>query len=255
MRAMDRSFLARAIAVIAGAVFLGFVAARQQQIMNNQREILEELQEMKASRPAETPSASGNSQPVQEFDLSIEGAAVQGNANAALTLIEFSDFECPFCGRYVKESFPRIQRDYVDTGKIRYVFRHFPIARLHPKAVKASEAGECARTQGKFWPLHDRLFANQKALDRQALVGHAQAIGLDLKTFETCLDGQATSTVLADLETGGRAGVSATPTFFLGFPQKNGSIRVVEKIAGAKPYTEFQTVLDRMLTSPADSKN
>jgi protein-disulfide isomerase len=183
--------------------------------------------------------------------LSIEGAAIKGNTNAMLTLIEFSDFECPYCARYVRDSYPQVERDYVSTGKVQYVFRHFPLTDIHPRAMKAAEAGECGRIQGKFWPLHDRLFANPKLLEPASLMDHAREAGLDMKSFETCLNGQAAPAVRADLDAGNRAGITATPTFFFGFVQPDGSVRVVEKLVGARQYSAFQSVLDRLLASPA----
>ena len=240
---MERSTLVRLVVGVAIAVFLGFVAGRQQQLVDSQREILRELQELKAAQ-AKTPSAAS-----PDFKLSIQNAAVKGNPDAALTVVEFSDFECPYCGRYMRETHPQLERDYIATGKIRYVFRHYPLTGPHPHAMKAAEAGECGRVQGKFWPLHDRLFANQKKLEPPSLVDHARAAGLDMKAFETCLNGQAVAAVQADLDAGNRAGISATPTFFFGFAQKDGSVHVVEKLVGAKPYAAFQTVLDRLLAS------
>ncbi len=249
---MKRSILAKWLAGVAVVVFLGLVAGRQQQLVDGQREILKQIQDLKTS-----PQVRAGQAPAQQaappaappdFTLRIDGAAIKGSAIAKLILIEFSDFECPFCERYVRESYPQIERDYVSTGKVRYVFRHFPLERIHPRAMKAGEAGECARLQGKFWPLHDRLFANQKLLEPPALVEHARAVGLDLKSFETCLNGQAASAVRADLDAGARAGVTGTPTFFVGFAQNDGSVHVVEKLVGAVPYASFQSVLNKMLT-------
>jgi protein-disulfide isomerase len=240
---MERSTLVRLLVGVAIAVFLGFVAGRQQQLVDSQREILRELQELKASQ-AKAPSPAS-----PDFNLSIQDAGMKGNTKAALTVVEFSDFECPYCGRYMRETHPQLERDYVDTGKIRYVFRHYPLTGPHPHAMKAAEAGECGRVQGKFWPLHDLLFANQKKLEPASLLDHARSAGLDMKAFETCLNGQAAAAVQADLDAGTRAGISATPTFFFGFAQKDGSVHVVEKLVGAKPYAAFQSVLDRLLAS------
>ena len=244
---MERSTLGRWIVGLAIAVFLGFLAGRQQQMVDTQVEILRQLEELRTSPPSGQQAGSPGA--IQEFDIEVGDAAVKGTAGAKLTLIEFSDFECPYCGSYVRESYPQIDRDYVSTGKIRYVFRHFPLTPLHPRAQKAGEAAECARREGKFWPLHDRLFANQKALDPASLVEHARAVGLDAKAFETCLNGEATSTVLADLDLGERIGVSATPTFLLGFTQKDGSVHVVERLIGAKPYQSIKSSLDRLLST------
>ena len=227
---------------LAVAIILGFFAGRQQQLLNSNREILRQLEGLRTSLQVEPP-------PV-DFNVKINGAPMKGAANAKVALIEFSDFECPFCARYLRESFPRIERDYISTGKIRYVFRHYPLVSLHPRAMKASEGGECAQRQGKFWPFHDRLFANQKLLDPASLMEHARATGLEMKAFETCLGGEAASTVLADLDVGTRAGIGATPTFLFGFIQDDGSVQVVERLVGAVPYEALQSVLDRMLTSP-----
>jgi len=236
---MDRSTLAKILIGVAIAIFLGFIGGRQQQIADNQVEILRQIRELRT--PPTDPE-----KPV-DLKLNIAGAAAKGNENAGLTLIEFSDFECPFCARYFRDTQPQLERDYISTGKVRHVFRHFPLTEVHPHAVKAAEAAECARLQGKFWELHDLLFANQKLLDTPSLLNHARASGLDMKAFEPCLNGQATVTVRSDLDFGTRNGISATPTFFLGFAQKDGSVHVVEQIVGAKPYAEFQSVLDRLL--------
>ena len=238
---MERSTLIKLLAGFAIAILLGFFAGRQQQLMNNDREILRQLEELRTA--LQQPAA-------ENFNLKIDGAAMKGAASAKLAMIEFSDFECPFCGRYFRESYPQLDTDYISSGKIRYVFRHFPLVSLHPRAMKASEAAECAQRQAKFWPLHDLLFNNQKALEPASLVEHARAAGLEMKTFETCLNGQAAPTVLADMDVGTRAGIMATPTFLLGFVQDDGSVQVVQRIVGARPYADLKSVLDSMLTKP-----
>ena len=249
---MERSAIAKWIGAVAVVVFLGFLAGRQQQLVESQREILRQIQELK-SLPQGRAAAQAPVQPAApstNFMMGLEGAAAKGNANAKVTLIEFSDFECPFCGSYTRESYPQVDRDYIATGKIRYVFRNFPLESIHGQALKAGEAGECARIQNKFWPMHDRLFANQKALAPPALVEHARAVGLDMRAFETCLNGQATPRIRADQEAGARMGITGTPTFFVGFAQKDGTVHVVERLVGAKPYAAFKATLDRLLASP-----
>lgn len=243
---------------VAIAVFLGFIAARQEQLLDGLRQILGESPELKsAPQPGSqpTPSLRAPAAAAPDFTMSIEGAAIQGNADAILTLIEFSDFECPFCRRYMRDSFPQIERDYVKTGKLRYIFRHFPLLGLHPHAMMAAESAECARLQGKFWPLHDRLFADQRSLEPAALLDHARAVGLDMKSFGTCVNGHSESVVRADLDAGSRAGVGGTPTFFFGFVQKDGSVRVIEKLVGARPYATFQSVLDNLLALSGATTN
>jgi len=163
-------------------------------------------------------------------------------------MLEFSDFECPFCGRYSRETYPQVQREYVDTGKVRYVFRHTPIERIHPQAMKAAEAAECAGTQGKFWEMHDKLFANQKALAQPSLVAHAQILGLNPTSFQLCLtSGQHATRVRADLAEGMKAGVTGTPAFFIGTVTKDGKLKVMRKLIGAKPFATIKQTLDGLL--------
>ena len=250
---MDRMAAVKWLGAVAVVVFLGFVAGRQQQLVDSQREILRQLQEIKGSslpRAAQAPAQPSAAPAPIDFTMNVENAATMGKPEAKVTLVEFSDFECPFCGNYIRQVYSQLERDYVSSGKIRYVFRNFPLERIHPRAMKAGEAGECARIQGKFWPMHDRLFANQKALEPANLLDHARTVGLDTRSFESCLNGQAAPGIRADLDAGVRAGVSGTPTFFLGFTQKDGSVHVVEKIVGAKDYSSFQAVLDHLLASP-----
>lgn len=185
------------------------------------------------------------------FDLELAGAATKGRADAPLVILEFSDFECPFCGRFSRGVYNQIQREYVDTGKVRYVFRHLPIERMHPKAMKAAEAAQCALAQGRFWEMHDRLFANQKALAPPNLIAYAQVLGLNLTTFEQCLGGRATVRVKQDLAEGLRAGITGTPAFFIGTVTKQGKLKVLQKLIGAKPYATFKATLDSLVAQTA----
>ena len=181
------------------------------------------------------------------FDLELSGAATKGRADAPLVILEFSDFECPFCGRFSRGIYHQIQREYVDTGKVRYVFRHLPIERIHPNAMKAAEAAQCALPQGKFWEMHDRLFTNQKALAPPHLIAYAQVLGLNMTAFQQCLGGQATVRVRQDLAEGLKAGITGTPAFFIGTVTKQGKLKVLQKLIGAKPYATFKATLDGLL--------
>lgn len=128
--------------------------------------------------------------PVRAIDavLEVGDAPVKGSKDATLTLIEFSDYQCPFCRRHLETTLPQLDKDYIATGKLRYVFRDFPLESIHAHASKTAEAPHCAGEQGKYWEMHDRLFANQKALAPEKLPEHAQAIGLKAEAFKTCLD-------------------------------------------------------------------
>jgi protein-disulfide isomerase len=202
-------------------------------------------------RPSPPPAA----QDVAPFDLNIADAATKGAHTAKLALIEFSDFQCPFCGRHAKDTYPLLQKNLVDSGQLKYVFRNFPIEHAHPEALKAAEAAECGREQGRFWEMHDLIFANQQAIAVSDLFSHAQSLGIDQSQFRACLDGnKMTARVRQELAEARRLGVTATPTFFLGEIGKNGTVRVTKKIVGSHPLEVFQTAFQSILPAPPGAK-
>jgi protein-disulfide isomerase len=185
-----------------------------------------------------------------ETVVDVTGAPIQGASSAALTVIEYSDFECSFCGQFARQTFAEIERDYVQPGRVRYAFRHFPIEQLHPRAFKAGVAAACAGAQDKFWEMHDRLYANQKALDVDALTGYGRDLGLNQQEYERCLkDETPAARIRQDLEEGRAAGVRSTPTFLIGFaaPDDPGKVRAVRLIRGAQPFAMFKAELDKLL--------
>ncbi len=158
---------------------------------------------------------------------------IWGNANAAVTLIEYSDFECPFCSRHyttmnqIKEAYP---------NDVRIVFRHFPLS-FHPEAQKAAEASECAADQGKFWEMHNKIFEANLAGDMSVAKWKAAAVelGLDSTKFDKCLDsGEKASRIAEDLNEGSGAGVEGTPATFV-----NGQV-----VSGALPFDSFKQIID-----------
>lgn len=194
------------------------------------------------ARDVSTPSS---------IELTLEHADVKGSPNAPVVLVEFSDFECPFCGRHWRDAFSRIDREYIQSGKVRYAFRHFPLEAIHPNAFRAGEAAECARRQGRFWPMHDRMFANARLLQEPDLIEHARAIGADVAAFENCLPAAAADRVRSDQAEGQRASIAGTPMFFLGTATSAGRVKTVRAINGAHPYEVFKIVIDRMLARSA----
>jgi len=138
---------------------------------------------------------------------------VRGPADAPVTLVEYADFECPFCGRW----FPELQRVLQDLGpRVRFVFRHFPISEQHPHAESAAEVAEAAAAQGKFWEMHDLLFPRQAALDAGHLLAYVRELGLDAVRVERELEREVyRARVRDDIESGLRSGVSGTPMFFI----------------------------------------
>ena len=170
--------------------------------------------------------------PVQRVEVSIQGAPFKGGEKAAVTIVEFSDFHCPFCRRVVP-TLAQIESKYGE--KIKLVFRDFPIETLHPGASKAHEAARCANEQGKFWPYHDKLFAGLPNSSPELFKGIAKQVGLDTAAFETCLgSGKFDAAIKKDIEEGKRAGVTGTPAFFI-----NGRL-----VGGAQPLEAFTRVID-----------
>ncbi|MBT4651269.1 thioredoxin domain-containing protein [Candidatus Woesearchaeota archaeon] len=176
------------------------------------------------------------------FEVSMDDDAVKGNLNAPVTIIEFSDFECPFCGKYVETTYPEIVKNYIDTGNVNYVFRDFPLD-FHPDAQKAAEAAECAGEQEKYWEMHDLLFANQELLSVNDLKQYALDLSLDSEEFNSCLDsGEMAEEVQKDLQDGQAYGVTGTPAFFI-----NGKL-----ISGAQPYEAFEQEIEAALAEAGD---
>ena len=160
---------------------------------------------------------------------------IRGNPKAAITLVEYSDFECPFCGR-LHPTMQQLLSEY--DGQIRLVYRHFPLNSIHPNAQKAAEASECAAEQGKFWEYHDLLFANQQSLGTASLKIYAGQLGLGQNQFDRCLDSSKYAVkVSADQQDGQINGVTGTPGTFV-----NGQL-----VKGAVPITTFQQIIQDLL--------
>lgn len=166
----------------------------------------------------------------------------KGSATAPVLIEEFSDFQCAYCGKFTRETLPRLIQTYIDTGKVRLVYRHFAV--LGPDSVRAAEAAACAGDQGKFWPYHDRLFAmqGQIALTHKNLLRLAQALALDVTDFGTCLEtGRFASQVQAETNAAATLGLRGTPGFMV-----NG-----RPLVGALPFELFQSTIDEALRAAA----
>ena len=145
---------------------------------------------------------------------------------------------------------PQIEREYIKTGKLKYVARDFPLEAIHKEAFKAAEAAHCAGEQGAYWEMHTRLFANQRALGTKDLPQHAQALGLNVPKFQQCLDsGKHAARIRKDLADGQQAGVTGTPGFFIGVTKPNDpTVKVLRVLKGAQPYASFKDAIDSLLS-------
>ncbi len=189
-------------------------------------------------------------QPTTPVKISADNDPIIGNPDAKITIIEFSDFQCPFCARFNSQTLPLILEEYIEQGKVKLVFRDFPIQSIHPNALPAAVAAECANEQGKFKDMHDKLFDNQNEWNRQETVDalslfsqYATEIQLEKEAFDSCLtSGENIDEIRKDLEDGRDYGVTGTPGFFIG----NDQIGYVE-LKGAQPFESFKKVIDAQL--------
>ena len=189
-------------------------------------------------------------QPQLPVKISVDNDPIIGELDAPITIIEFSDFQCPFCARFHTQTLPLILEEYIEQGKVKLVFRDFPIQSIHPNALPASVAAECANEQGKFREMHDMLFDNQNEWNKQATVdalslfsNYATKIQLEQETFDSCLtSGKYIEEIKKDLDDGKNYGVSGTPGFFVG----NEQIGYVE-LKGAQPFESFKKIIDIQL--------
>ncbi|VVB58538.1 Thioredoxin [Candidatus Anstonella stagnisolia] len=193
-----------------------------------------------AAAAAAPAVAAGNNAPAAApapapVNIDVTGFPFRGGANAKVLIVEYSDFQCPFCER-VNPTVSQILSTYGNDVKL--VYKNFPLEQLHPNAEKAAEASECARDQGKFWEMHDAMFADQNKLGVADLKATAATLGMDAAKFNACLDGgQKASVVSAEAQEGADNGVQGTPTFYINGVQ----------VVGAQPFSAFKSAIDAAL--------
>lgn len=200
-----------------------------------QKEILKRLDAIQAQLSV------GDKESPSSLILVVGDMPWRGSASAPVTLVEYFDYECPFCARYFDETMPQIEKDYVATGKLKYVARDFPLETIHPFALLASESARCANEQGKFWPMYNELMGNSDALDRRSISLYVHDIGLDASSFDKCLDsGKYAAEIRQDESNAAKIGVQGTPTFFLGIADQHGkTISHVERFDGAVDQPKY----------------
>ncbi|MEN3339966.1 MAG: hypothetical protein V7647_3642 [Acidobacteriota bacterium] len=222
---------------------------RQLQEMKTQQAAMErDLQAIK-SILQEAQAQGGGGDPFVSKTIAIGNEPTRGSASAKITLVEVSDYHCPFCRRQTLQTLPQLLNDYVNTGKVKYVFVDYPIAQLHPDALQAHIAAACAGDQGKYWQMHDSLFTNPPARDASQLTAQAKSLGLDETKFGSCLSAGVHAPAIRDsVARMQQLGVGGTPLTLIGLtPAPGEPMKVVSSIYGARPYADFKTAIDAAL--------
>jgi protein-disulfide isomerase len=235
----DNKILGVIIVLVAIAAFLGGATfIRWQSQRQGAPSLMGETTPSPAAQQPEEPPGVLIAEDLRKIESG--GAAVKGEEGAAVTIVEFSEYECPFCKRYVDETYPQILEEYGD--KIRYIFHDYPLP-FHPHAQKMAEVARCAGEQEKYWEMHDLLFAERNVWanlqDASAeITSYAEQLKLDMDEFDSCLSsGKFTQAVKDDLALGQAVGVQGTPTFFI-----NG-----QRLVGAQPFGAFKAIIDAEL--------
>ncbi len=216
-----------------------------QELKAGQIAIQNDLQEIKRLLSSRQPA-----EPAREAVVDLAGKPFKGPADARLVMVEFSDYQCPYCFRHVEQTSPQIDHDFVESGKMTRYFFDMPLESIHKNAFGAALAANCAEKQGRFWEMHDKLFANHAALAPENLPKYASEVGLNLDAFQACLaDVSIAKRVRADMSTAARIGAQGTPNFWIGFrDDKNPSkVKLVRNIRGARAYADFKTVIESLL--------
>jgi protein-disulfide isomerase len=187
--------------------------------------------------------------PVQSLPddpVSLDGARLTGLTSAPVAVIEFSDFECPYCREFAKTVLPVLQQEYIGRGTVLFAFRHLPLRR-HMQAVRAAQAAECAGSQGMFWEMHDALFRTTGWLAAGEFDDLVGAVGLRLPDFQKFLAAPQPAGILEDLEAAKLLRISSTPTFLIGRLQKDRRVTVTASLRGARPIAEFRDAIEAVL--------
>ena len=215
-----------------------------EELRKTQLAIQKDVRDIKAILESLTKPAAPAG-PAAGVEISIDGAPKFGPELAKITIVEFTDYQCPYCKRYFTETYPKIFDEYVKTGRARYAVMHFPLESIHPDSFQAHEAAACAADQGKFWEMHARLFADPKSAGAAAA-----ALGLDMARFgEGLKSGKHAEEVRRAQRTGLEIDVRGTPTFLIAEPIAGGRVKAIRAFSGALPYAQFKEAIDAALAS------
>jgi protein-disulfide isomerase len=221
----------------------GISGEQAEQILDELRQIRQLLQQQSEMLQAQ---AAKNGPPAPaKAKLDLAGFQMLGSKDAPLTLVEFTDYQCPFCRQFHISVFNELKKNYIDTGKVRFYSRDLPLDQIHPNAVRAAQAGRCAADQGQFWKMRDLMGANPDKLDLENLVTEAGSLKMDTKVFRGCIESQKyKEAVQTDVLEAMKIGAEATPTFVLGKSTPQGVDG--ELIVGSQPYGEFVKQISKL---------
>lgn len=171
---------------------------------------------------------------------------VLGKPDAPITLVEFTDYQCPYCSRFHTNTFPQIKKQFIDTGKVRFVSRDLPLG-FHKQAMPAARAARCAGEQGKYWELRHVLSSNPKNLSKESIIQYVQEQDLDIGQFQDCFESNKyTNDIQQDMADARAVGLTGTPGFVVGLTSQNGSLEGL-KIKGAQPFASFERQIKKIL--------
>ena len=209
------------------------------------RQLRQVLEQIRAPQPA----AAAPQRPTDEkVKVDLRGVPAMGRADAPVTMVEFTDLECPYCRNFHVGTFEQIKRAFIDTGKVRFVSRDFPLD-FHANARPAALAVRCAGEQGKFWEMRHGVTLNANALGRDTYFAQARSVGLEMTRFESCFTAEKYKAAIEqDVRVGLAAGVSGTPTFVIGATVADGVEG--QRIVGAVPYDVFESRIKELLAAP-----
>ena len=213
----------------------GITREQADQILNELRQIRQLLEKQQAQAPRAQAEQANRTR------MNLEGFAMLGSKEAPLTIVEFTDYQCPFCQRFHTTSFGDLKKNYIDTGKVRFYSRDLPLD-FHPNAMRAAEAARCASEQGQFWKLRDVMGANPNQLDLDSLVADAADLKMNVNTFRACVESEKyKNAVQTDVMEAMKIGANGTPTFVIGRSTPDGVDG--ELVVGAQPYPMFEQKL------------
>jgi protein-disulfide isomerase len=219
-----------------------------QQLKAQQQQILDSLDELKKL----VKGNAGPPSPKAPDKVSVAGEAFRGENVATVVLIEYGDFQCPFCRRFEHDTYPMVYEAYIKTGKLKYFYRDFPLS-FHEHAMPAARASHCAAEQGKFWEMHDGLLMASASLTPSDIDDKANRLGLDVKKLDACMASDHFADVIQrSLDEANSMQITGTPTFLIGTIDANGNVVSVKRtVVGAMPFNAFKAAIDPLLLAAA----